>query len=112
MALLKDIRLNNWVNVGYHKVRQVRIDADVGLVTILVGMWVSEAARREGVPPVENREITIPLSRFTSDIRRVPYNILHELGNEMGNVFGDATDDVTPATGPVDLSVQPAPPMP
>lgn len=106
MALLKNIQLPNFAVAGYHRVRQVHINADQDTVEIMVGMYVSAEARAAGAPPAYNEYIRIPLSRFEDNLARLAYQVIEVSGDQ---TFSGAVSDIEPSSEPLVVALKPWP---
>lgn len=116
MALLKDITLPSFAVAGYHRILKIEISTgngayDTPLVTITIGMYVSEAARRANAPTLNTKVIQIPLFRFNESPLRIGYEILKEF---TGTEFSDSISDAPIVTTPINTSIAPQlmPPLP
>jgi hypothetical protein len=89
MALLTPILAPNRAITTYQKIRKVEIDADSGMMTFTIAMYIDQEARAANLP-IWHDYVSIPLARFGTDIRAMGYKILQDYE---GSVFEGAEGD-------------------
>ena len=80
MALQCDKELQSGVTMGYHRVSEAIINYDTNSCMYKVASYLSEAARRAGKQPVEQKQMTIYFTEGipTGDIRAHFYKLAME----------------------------------
>lgn len=120
MALIKDYPTRFGVTASYHKINKIEIVSSRSVISILVAVYVTEAARNAGNEPIWNDYIEIPFSAFKSDPRQAFYPLLENYVNSyLVGAEASFTGELDIANAlvlkpyePISLPIEPAPTPP
>jgi hypothetical protein len=120
MALIKDYSTPFGVTANYHKINKIEIVPSRSAISILVAVYITEAARNAGNEPIWNDYIEIPFAAFKSDPRQAFYPLLETYINSyLLSAQPSFTGDLDIANAlvlkphePISLPAEPAPTPP